>query len=133
MKLGSLLSARCRHHSMTSSSMEGHTSLSTALVWVFSTGNQYDQLIEWSALQEIMHKNVPMFIDASFTFWLKHVEKKLKIFQWLVQAANTFQPDTQKLKLTNAVTLLNDLESFLSKSALWFLRVVHILFRLLHQ
>ena len=32
MKLGSLLSARCRHHSMKSSSMEGHTSLSTTLV-----------------------------------------------------------------------------------------------------
>ena len=32
MKLGSLLSARCRHRSMKSSRMEGHTSLSTALV-----------------------------------------------------------------------------------------------------
>ena len=32
MKLGSLISARCRHRSMKSSSMEGHTSLSTALV-----------------------------------------------------------------------------------------------------
>ena len=32
MKLGSLLSARCRHRSMKSSSMEGHTSLSTDLV-----------------------------------------------------------------------------------------------------
>ena len=32
MKLGSLLSVRCRHRSMKSSSMEGHTSLSTALV-----------------------------------------------------------------------------------------------------
>ena len=32
MKLGSLLFARCRHRSMKSSSMEGHTSLSTALV-----------------------------------------------------------------------------------------------------
>ena len=32
MKLGSLLSARCRHRSMKISSMEGHTSLSTALV-----------------------------------------------------------------------------------------------------
>ena len=34
MKLDSLLSARCRHRSMKSSSMEGHTSLSTALVGV---------------------------------------------------------------------------------------------------
>ena len=32
MKLGSLLSARCRHRSMKSSSREDHTSLSTALV-----------------------------------------------------------------------------------------------------
>ena len=32
MKLGSLLSARCRHCSMKSSSIEGHTSLSTAQV-----------------------------------------------------------------------------------------------------
>ena len=32
MKLGSLLSTRCRHRSMKSSSMEGRTSLSTALV-----------------------------------------------------------------------------------------------------
>ena len=32
MKLGSLLSARCRHRSMKSSRMEGHTSLSTVLV-----------------------------------------------------------------------------------------------------
>ena len=32
MKLGSSLYARCRHRSMKSSSMEGHTSLSTALV-----------------------------------------------------------------------------------------------------
>ena len=32
MKLGSLLSARGRHRSMKSSRMEGHTSLSTALV-----------------------------------------------------------------------------------------------------
>ena len=33
MKLDSLLSARCRHRSMNSSSMEGHTSLSTILVY----------------------------------------------------------------------------------------------------
>ena len=32
IKLGSLLSVRYRHHSMKSSSMEGHSSLSTALV-----------------------------------------------------------------------------------------------------
>ena len=32
MKLGALLSARCRHRAMKSISMEGHTSLSTALV-----------------------------------------------------------------------------------------------------
>ena len=32
MKFGSLLSARCRHRSMKSSSIEGHISLSTSLV-----------------------------------------------------------------------------------------------------
>ena len=32
MKLGSLLSARCRHRSMKSSNIGDHTSLSTALV-----------------------------------------------------------------------------------------------------
>ena len=34
MKLGSLLSAKCHHRSTKSSNMEGHTSLSTALVYV---------------------------------------------------------------------------------------------------
>ena len=39
MKFGSLLSARCRHRSMKSSRMEGHTSLSTALVLCSGQGN----------------------------------------------------------------------------------------------
>ena len=36
MKLGSLLSARCRHRSTKSSRMKGHTSLSTALVSIMN-------------------------------------------------------------------------------------------------
>ena len=58
MKLGSLLSARCRHRSM-SSSMEGHTSLRTALV--------YHGYMTYNSYQVLKSKIMPNKFDGFFS------------------------------------------------------------------
>ena len=50
-KLGSLLSARCRHRSMKSSSMEDHNSLSTAIVSPERKRTPLDALAPWPTAQ----------------------------------------------------------------------------------